>query len=110
MPIYEYECLGCGRVSEAFQKFSDAPLTTCQHCQGRLKKLISNTSFQLKGTGWYVTDYSRADGGGAKGEKAAQGKGEGQAEVKTEDKAQGTTQGTTSDKAEVKAAAKKDDD
>ncbi len=70
MPIYEYECLACGRTIEAFQKFSDAPLTRCQHCQGRLKKLISNTSFQLKGSGWYVTDYARADTGGAKAEKA----------------------------------------
>ena len=70
MPIYEYECLACGRTIEAFQKFSDAPLTRCQHCQGRLKKLISNTSFQLKGSGWYVTDYARSDKGGAKGEKA----------------------------------------
>jgi putative FmdB family regulatory protein len=70
MPIYEYECLACGRTIEAFQKFSDAPLIRCQHCQGRLKKLISNTSFQLKGSGWYVTDYARADKGGAKAEKA----------------------------------------
>jgi putative FmdB family regulatory protein len=72
MPIYEYECQKCGRVTEAFQKFSDAPLARCQHCRGRLHKLISNTSFQLKGSGWYVTDYARGDRGGAKGEKAAQ--------------------------------------
>jgi putative FmdB family regulatory protein len=71
MPIYEYECLGCGCTTEAFQKFSDPSLCTCPHCQGQLKRLISHTSFQLKGTGWYVTDYSRPDQGGAKSEKAA---------------------------------------
>ncbi len=63
MPIYEYECTECGRTEEVFQKISDVPLTTCRHCNGQLKKLISQSSFQLKGSGWYVTDYggSRAN-------------------------------------------------
>jgi putative FmdB family regulatory protein len=72
MPIYEYECVACGKIIEAFQKFSDAPLTKCEGCRGKLKRLISNTSFQLKGSGWYVTDYARTDQGGAKAEKANQ--------------------------------------
>lgn len=59
MPIYEYECLACGKTTEAIQKFSDALLDTCPECGGQLKKLISNTTFVLKGTGWYVTDYGR---------------------------------------------------
>ena len=83
MPIYEYECLACGKTTEAFQKFSDPPLGRCPQCRGRLKKLISTTSFQLKGSGWYVTDYARADKGGAKGEKAASGS---EAASKKEDK------------------------
>jgi putative FmdB family regulatory protein len=58
MPIYEYECKDCGQVEEAFQKFSDKPLTTCKKCSGRLHKLISQSSFHLKGSGWYVTDYA----------------------------------------------------
>lgn len=58
MPIYEYECTKCGRIEEAIQKFSDKPLTRCGHCSGRLHKLVSHTSFHLKGTGWYVTDYA----------------------------------------------------
>ncbi|MBF0558931.1 MAG: zinc ribbon domain-containing protein [Nitrospirae bacterium] len=58
MPIYEYECIKCGLTTEAMQKFSDAPLTTCAECGGQLKKLISNSSFVLKGTGWYKTDYA----------------------------------------------------
>jgi putative FmdB family regulatory protein len=58
MPLYEYECIDCGQVEEAFQKFSDKPLTTCKNCSGKLHKLISQGSFHLKGSGWYVTDYA----------------------------------------------------
>jgi len=58
MPIYEYECEFCGEVIENWQKFSDAPLTTCESCGGKLHKLISHSSFHLKGSGWYVTDYA----------------------------------------------------
>jgi putative FmdB family regulatory protein len=59
MPIYEYGCDACGKVLEVMQKFSDEPLKTCPECSGHLTKLISRTSFQFKGTGWYVTDYAR---------------------------------------------------
>jgi len=58
MPIYEYECSKCGRIDEMIQKFSDKPLTKCRHCSGKLHKLISQSSFHLKGTGWYITDYA----------------------------------------------------
>ncbi len=58
MPIYEYECVQCGQMQEAIQKFSDPPLTTCNHCNGKLHRLISQSSFHLKGSGWYVTDYA----------------------------------------------------
>jgi putative FmdB family regulatory protein len=58
MPIYEYQCAACGRVEEKWQKISEDPLTTCPACGGSLSKLISNCAFHLKGSGWYVTDYS----------------------------------------------------
>lgn len=58
MPIYEYECLKCGKTSEAMQKFSDPPLSECDHCHGQLRKLISMSTFHLKGSGWYTTDYA----------------------------------------------------
>jgi len=58
MPIYEYECLKCGKKLEVIQKFSDKPLNKCPECKGKLHKLISHNSFILKGTGWYATDYS----------------------------------------------------
>lgn len=59
MPIYEYECESCGRIEETLQKITDAPLSTCKHCSGNLHKLVSHSSFHLKGTGWYVTDYAK---------------------------------------------------
>lgn len=59
MPIYEYQCRACGHQLEAIQKVSDAPLKQCPKCHKKqLKKLISKTAFQLKGTGWYETDFS----------------------------------------------------
>ena len=58
MPIYEYECTKCGKMTEAIQRFSDPPLATCSHCHGDLHKLISMSTFHLKGSGWYVTDYA----------------------------------------------------
>lgn len=63
MPIYEYECSKCGCHTEALQKFSDSPITKCELCKGKMKKLISQSTFHLKGTGWYVTDYASKDKG-----------------------------------------------
>ena len=62
MPIYEYECSKCGRIGEVLQKFSDKSLKKCKHCSGKLNKLISHSSFHLKGTGWYVTDFQTSPG------------------------------------------------
>ena len=60
MPIYEYRCDGCGKVFEEVQKMSDPPLKKHTACGSKkVKKLISATSFQLKGEGWYVTDYKK---------------------------------------------------
>src|SRR5579872_6993794 len=59
MPIYEYQCSKCNHQMEVIQKMSDLPLTECPEChQPALNKLVSAAGFQLKGTGWYVTDYS----------------------------------------------------
>lgn len=58
MPIYEYKCQKCSHSFEQLQKVTDKPLLTCPECRKKyLVKLVSNTSFQLKGTGWYVTDF-----------------------------------------------------
>lgn len=61
MPVYEYKCEACNEQFEVMQKITDAPLTECSSCGGELKKLITNTSFVLKGSGWYVTDYPSAE-------------------------------------------------
>ncbi len=58
MPLYEYECLSCGERFEALQKFSDAPLTECRVCKGKVRKLLGTPALQFKGTGWYITDYA----------------------------------------------------
>jgi putative FmdB family regulatory protein len=59
VPIYEYHCMKCGETFEAFQKITDKPLAECRYCRGKVEKLISQSSFQLKGSGWYLTDYAR---------------------------------------------------
>jgi putative FmdB family regulatory protein len=58
MPIYEYVCEKCSHHLEIMQKMSDKPLTKCPECKGKLEKIFSQTSFQLKGSGWYATDYT----------------------------------------------------
>lgn len=58
MPIYEYQCTQCGNIVEVWQKFSDPPNEKCEKCGGPLKKIISQNTFHLKGSGWYVTDYA----------------------------------------------------
>lgn len=90
MPIYEYGCPNCGKHYEIFQKFSDEPLSKCPECGAHVHKLISRTSFILKGIGWYVTDYASperkktAEAEGKTGEKK-------KSEKKTESKVDTST-------------------
>jgi putative FmdB family regulatory protein len=74
MPVYEYACPKCGEF-EVTQRITEPVLSRCPSCRSRVKKLISQTSFQLKGSGWYATDYARKNGGAGadrKGESPAQ--------------------------------------
>src|SRR5579863_2802883 len=59
MPIYEYQCDNCG-VFEQSQRITEDPLKKCPTCKGKVRRLISSTSFMLKGSGWYATDYGRS--------------------------------------------------
>jgi len=59
MPVYEYKCKKCNKITEIMQKFSDEPLKSCQYCSGEVEKIISQSSFVLKGSGWYKTDYAK---------------------------------------------------
>ena len=95
MPIYEYQCQKCGPF-ETTQRITDKPLRKCPTCKGKVKKLISNTSFQLKGTGWYVTDYARKgkEGGAVKGENGSKSSSESKTESKTEPKTESAKSGS----------------
>ncbi len=74
MPIYEYTCKKCG-VFEVTQRITEDPLKRCPTCGGKVNKLISLSSFQLKGSGWYLTDYARSNGKkGDSGEKKEEAK------------------------------------
>ena len=86
MPIYEYQCSKCGEVFEAFQKITDEPLSKCKFCQGKVEKLISQSSFQLKGTGWYLTDYAKRSSSGPSEKPKADASSEKAAETKTSTK------------------------
>lgn len=73
MPTYEYQCKECGQQTEAFQKMSEAPLTECPHCHKQgLNRLVSAAGFQLKGSGWYVTDYKGKNKPSSSEEKSAE--------------------------------------
>jgi len=99
MPIYEYRCSACGHKLESLQKLADAPLVTCPSCgKQTLTKLLSAAGFQLKGSGWYATDFKGSGGKPADkaadastankdGDKAAETKTEAKTDVKTEAKA-----------------------
>jgi len=63
MPIYEYQCLQCGKEFEVFRGVRETTSPSCRFCNGPVKKLISVSSFHLKGSGWYVTDYARKGAG-----------------------------------------------
>lgn len=74
MPIYAYKCSACGHAEDVLQKMSDAPLTVCPSCgQAAYSKQVTAAGFQLKGSGWYVTDFrgNGSSGGAASPAKPA---------------------------------------
>jgi putative FmdB family regulatory protein len=116
MPIYEYLCAKCGEF-ETSQRITDEPLKRCPTCRSKVKKLISNTSFQLKGSGWYITDYGRKDAGAGKDGGASKDgdKGKSDSSTKSESTSSDTSSSdTTSDttstdkKATKKSPSKKE--
>jgi putative FmdB family regulatory protein len=101
MPLYEYECLKCGRRTELLQRHGEPPLAACPECGGEVRKLISSPAFQFKGSGWYVTDYAGKKGGDAKSEGKSESKSEGEGRNGKPDKPE------TADKPKETAAASK---
>jgi putative FmdB family regulatory protein len=105
MPIYEYKCLKCGEIFEVFQKLSDPPPKSHTCGSRRVQRVMSRTSFILKGTGWYITDYGRKDkGGGGEGSSgSASGKSPGKSSGKSGESNGGS--GSASDKSPTKPAS-----
>lgn len=72
MPIYAYKCSACGHAKDVLQKISDAPLSVCPECgQSTFSKQVTAAGFQLKGSGWYVTDFRGNGSGGSQGAASA---------------------------------------
>ncbi|PPE71378.1 zinc ribbon domain-containing protein [Caldimonas thermodepolymerans] len=95
MPIYAYKCESCGHGQDVLQKISDPVLTDCPQCgQSSFRKQITAAGFQLKGTGWYVTDFR---GGGSSssssGSASSSGNGSSETSAKSETKAEAASSG-----------------
>jgi putative FmdB family regulatory protein len=113
MPIYEYRCEKCGKIFEVLQRFSDAPVKIHEACGGEVEKLISHSAFQLKGSGWYQTDYAKSSGvapaakgegkpeGGSAESKASEGKTETSSEAKSDSKSESKSETKTESKPAV---------
>jgi putative FmdB family regulatory protein len=101
VPLYEYRCAKCGKVFEVLQKFADAPLKRHKDCGGSVTRLISTSSFQLKGGGWYSEGYAKAP---PKAEGKSDGDGKPSGESKTETKSESKTEGKSESKSESKPA------
>jgi len=108
MPIYEYRCAKCGFQDEYLQKVSERPLKVCPSCgKAKYKKLLSAPGFQLKGSGWYATDFKGGDKpAAAKSDATSEAKSDSKAETKTEAKTEAKTEGKTEAKSASKTEAK----
>jgi len=100
MPIYEYKCVECGTHLEKMQRVTDAPLTICENCGGKLEKQWSRSGFQFKGEGWYVTDYAgkKADKKADKTEKSSAGESTAKTESASKEKTDSSVKDTSSKK------------
>jgi putative FmdB family regulatory protein len=104
MPIYEYRCEACGHTDEHLQKVSEAPLTVCPACgKPQYRKQLSAAGFQLKGTGWYATDFKTT--GKKPAEKKSATSKDDKSESKPETKTDGKSESKSESKSETKAAA-----
>lgn len=104
MPIYAYRCSACGHAKDVLQKLSDPVLSTCPACGvDTFSKQVTAAGFQLKGSGWYATDFK---GSGAA--PAADAKADAKADGKTDGKTDGKPDGKTDSKPEAKTEAKPD--
>jgi putative FmdB family regulatory protein len=101
VPLYEYECVKCGRRTEKIENVDGPHLKRCPHCGGKVERLVTAPAIQFKGAGWYVTDYAKKSSGGDS-EKAA-----GAAETSSKEKSDGTKETSSKDSKEKKSIKKK---
>jgi putative FmdB family regulatory protein len=104
MPLYEYRCSKCDKTFEVIQKFSDSPLTEHEDCGGPVERLLSAPAFQLKGTGWYVTDYGK---GGSKPSEAKSSDASGEAKSAASDSKNSDSKSNESKSSESKSSESK---
>jgi putative FmdB family regulatory protein len=110
MPIYEYRCAACGFQKEYLQKMSDAPLTDCPECgKASFSKMVTAAGFQLKGSGWYVTDFRQGSKPATGAATTAKADGDAKTESKSDAKAEAKTdaKSTTDSKPAATAPAAK---
>jgi len=107
VPLYEYECTKCGRLTEKIEKVSGPHLKKCPHCSGKVERMLSKPAIQFKGSGWYVTDYAGKSGKAESEASSAASTSTDTKETATKDTAakEGATKETK--KAEEKQPAKK---
>lgn len=114
MPIYEYRCSSCGFQKEYLQKVSDPRLTDCPSCgKASFQKMLTAAGFQLKGGGWYATDFKGSGskpaapaGEGDKGAGAADSKSEGKSEAKSEGKSDSKSDSKSDTKSDTRSDSK----
>src|SRR5471030_3335585 len=107
MPIYAYRCESCGFEKDALQKMSDAPLTHCPQCgKDTFAKQVTAAGFQLKGSGWYVTDFRGGNNGAAAARKEEGGKKDEGAKAET--KSEGASDSSNSSKESSNQSSKSD--
>jgi putative FmdB family regulatory protein len=107
MPLYEYRCSKCDKKFEVIQKFADEPLTLHPDCGGPVERLLSAPSFQLKGTGWYATDYAKSGAKSADPSAETKSADTKTAEAKSSDSKTGETKTGESKTTEPKAGESK---
>ena len=105
MPLHEYQCSKCDKVFEVRQKFSDPPVTVHAGCGGSVVRLLSAPAFQLKGSGWYATDYPKGGGEKKKGDTASNGASDSKGGESKSGESQGGESKSGESKSESKPAA-----
>ena len=108
MPLYEYKCTKCGKLTEKIEKVSGPHLKKCPHCGGRVESVLTAPAIQFKGSGWYVTDYAGKSAGGDGEAKKADSAGDGDGKSSKDGKDTKDAKGSDSTASATKDTAAKE--